>query len=209
MDPRRRRVKISTVSELLSSVGTLVRDMSFPRRLVPAPVPASRRVASAMIRRRILLDSGWTTRIVAVLLPLLFVATIPAWADQASLPPGVPNIFDPQVRARFQPVGVANLRGNPDFPVLILKSATGDRPQTMMLGLDARNARATWSLASDPIILIVLFAEPTKIEGLYVDAGFADQGKPSGRLVMLEDPNSPGLTNLLRSVNQVTTWTFM
>ncbi len=209
MDPKRRRLNLSTVSELVSYVGALARGMTLPERLAPAPVPAYRRIASVMIRRRIPSDSVWTTRIVALLLPLLIVGAVPAWADRASLPPGVPNIFDPQVRAHFQPVGVANLRGNPDFPVLILKNTTGNRPQTMMVGMDARNAKATWSLASDPIILIVLFAEPAKIEGLYVDAGFADQGKPSGHLEMLEDPNSTSLTNLLRSVSDVTTWTFM
>lgn len=210
MDPKRRRLNFSTIiSELVLYVGALVRGMRFPEPFVPAPVTAYRRIASVRIRRRIPSGSVWTTRIVALLLPLLIVGAVPAWADQASLPAGVPNIFDPQVRAHFQPVGVANLRGNPDFPVLILKNTTGNQPQTMLVGMDARNAKATWSLASDPIILIVLFAESAKIEGLYVDAGFADQGKPSGHLEMLEDPNSTSLTNLLRSVSDVTTWTFM
>ena len=53
----------------------------------------------------------------AVIRLVVILASIPAWAGQPALPSGVPNVFDPEVRARFQPVGVANLRGNPDFPV--------------------------------------------------------------------------------------------
>ncbi|OGD43093.1 hypothetical protein A2127_00355 [Candidatus Jorgensenbacteria bacterium GWC1_48_12] len=103
------------------------------------------------------------------------------------LPAEIPNIFDPEVRAQYQPVDVANLRGNPDFPVLILQNIVGGQPQTMLVGLDARNGKEGWSLASDPIILIILFANPETILGTYVDAGFADSGKPSRVFRKLDD----------------------
>ena len=125
------------------------------------------------------------------------------------LPAEIPNIFDPEVRAQYQPVDVANLRGNPDFPVLILQNTAGGQPQGMLLGLDARNGKMSWSLASDPIILIVLFADPETILGAHVDAGFAERGKSSGQFMTLADPTSPGLSDLLRSVTLAATRTYM
>lgn len=108
---------------------------------------------------------------------VLVVAAIPASANQPTLPAGVPNILDPEVLAHFQAEGVTDLDGNPDFPVLLLTSTDGGRPQTLLLGLDARNGKETWSLTADPIILIVVFSAETAVQGLYVDTGFADQGK--------------------------------
>lgn len=113
------------------------------------------------------------------------------------LPEGVPNIFDPEVRDQFQPVGQANLQGNPDFPVLILQNTAGGQPQTIFLGLDARNGKESWSLASDPVILIVLFADQETIIGTWVDEGFADSGKPS-RVFRKLDGFSPGSIKGLR-----------
>jgi hypothetical protein len=121
----------------------------------------------------------------------------------------VPNIFDPEVRAQFQAVGVANLQGNPDFPVLIVQNRVGDQPQIILFGMDARNGMETWSLASDPIILIILFADPRSVLGLHVDAGFTEKGKPSGTYVTLADPTSPSLHELLRSVTATPTRTYM
>jgi hypothetical protein len=147
------------------------------------------------------------------LMPFLLVLTvlgaIPAWAGQPSLPADVPNIFDPQVRAQFTPAGVANLRGNPDFPVLMLENKTGEYPLTMLIGLDARNGKDTWSLASDPIILIVVFADPGTILDVHVDIGFAERGRPSGSYVSLDDPNFLTLGNLIKEVAGVQTRTYM
>ena len=153
--------------------------------------------------------SGRFTGWVALMLLLVIVAPIPVGASQSALPAGVPNIFDAEVRARFQPVGMANIRGHPDFPVLILQNTAGEQPQLMLVGLDARNEKDTWSLTSDPIILIVLFADPHTILGAHVDAGFAEQGKPSGRFLKLVDLTSPGLSDLLRSLTLAATRTYM
>src|SRR3990172_4365511 len=69
----------------------------------------------------------------SILVVLLAVASAPAWADQAALPEGVPNIFDAEVRAHFEPVAVINLRGNPDFPMLILIHKAVEDPGALTL----------------------------------------------------------------------------
>lgn len=190
-------------ADLFQTVIRLVAAALFPRWPVPVPVAAPRRSVRLHGHSR-----RWSGG-VALMLFLLILASIPAWAGQPLLPSDVPNVFDPEVRARFQPVGVANLRGNPDFPVLILQNTVGGQPQVILLGLDARNGKESWSLASDPIILIVLFADPETILGAHVDAGFAERGKPSGQFMTLADPTSPGLSDLLRSISLAATRTYM
>ena len=129
----------------------------------------------------------------------LFAAT-PGWADPPAFPAGVPNIYDPAVQAHFRPVGVVNLGGNADFPVVLLMSTTGEEPQAILFGLDARNGKGTWSLGTDPIILIVVVSDDTVVQGAYVDIGFADQGTASGEYLAVDDVNSPVLPELLREV---------
>lgn len=190
-------------ADLFRAAIRLAAAVFFPRWPVLVPLAAKRRSVHSQILSR------WPRGRVALLLLLVILAPVPTWAGQPALPAGVPNVFDPEVRARFQPVGVANLRGNSDFPVLILQNTAGEQPQVMLLGLDARNGKDTWSLASDPIILIVLFADPESILGAYVDAGFAELGKPSGQFMTLADPTSPALSELLRSVTLAATRTYM
>ena len=125
------------------------------------------------------------------------------------LPTGVPNISDPEVRAHFQPVMVANLRGNPDFPVVLVVNTAREQPHALLLGLDARNGKDTWSLTSDPIILIVVLSDETTIQGLYVDIGFADVGKASGSYAEVDDANSPALPDLLEAVPEAVTRTYI
>jgi hypothetical protein len=96
-----------------------------------------------------------------LVLGLSLLVVLPAVAGQSPLPSGVPNIFDRSIRSQFELVGVVNLRGNPDIPVLVvLHKQPGGQPRAMLLALDARNMRQTWSLATDPIILIVVYASP-------------------------------------------------
>jgi hypothetical protein len=102
-------------------------------------------------------------------------------------------------------VGVANLLGNPDLPVVLLLNIAGEQPQALLIGLDARNGKETWSLATDPIILIVVFADGTMIQGLYVDTGFADLGKASGIYAVVDEVNSPALPELLKAVTEAVT----
>jgi hypothetical protein len=141
-------------------------------------------------------------RSISIIVGFVLLAAIPAWADQTTLPAGVPNIFDPEVRARFQFVGVANLHGNPDYPAVLLLNATGERPQVLLLGLDARNGKDTWSMTSDPIILIVVLSDGATIQGLYVDTGFADVGKASGNYAAVDEEGLPALPDLLKAVTE-------
>jgi len=145
----------------------------------------------------------------SILVVLLAVASAPAWADQAALPEGVPNIFDAEVRAHFEPVAVINLRGNPDFPMLLLVNKAGEQPQAMAVGLDARNGKDTWSLASDPIILIVLFSDPSTISAVHVDAGFSEQGKPSGTYMAVDNPGSLTLPDVFKTIVAAPVRTYM
>jgi hypothetical protein len=132
---------------------------------------------------------------------LLALAALPAWAGPPALPAGVPNIFDPEVQAHFQPVGVANLQDNSDFPVALYVNITGDEPQVLLLGVDARNGKDTWSLTTDPIILIVVVADGTTVRDVYVDIGFADGGKSSGTYAAVDTANASALPDLLKAVS--------
>jgi hypothetical protein len=145
----------------------------------------------------------------SLLLALLAVVSAPAWAGQAALPEGVPNIFDAEVRGNFEPVAVVNLRGNPDFPMLLLVHKAEEEPQAMVIGLDARNGKDTWSLASDPIILIVLFSDPSTISAVHVDTGFSEKGKPSGIYMAVENPGSLRLPDVFNAIAAAPVRTYM
>jgi hypothetical protein len=121
---------------------------------------------------------------------------MPAWAGQAALPAGVPDMSDPKVQARFQEVGMGNLRGNPDFPMLLLLNTAGDQSQAFLFVVDARNGKATWSLTTDPIILIVGFSDQKAIQAVYVDAGFIALGKASGNYAAVDTRNVAALAAL-------------
>jgi hypothetical protein len=144
----------------------------------------------------------------ALVLAVILLCGIPASAAAAVLPADVPNIYDPAVRARFAPVMVTNLQGNPDFPMVLLVNTTGEQPEALLVGLDARNGTDTWSLTGDPIILIVAFAQET-IQRLYVDTGFAGQGAASGNYAAVDDVNSLALPDLLRHVTEGATRTYI
>jgi hypothetical protein len=64
-------------------------------------------------------------------------------------------------------------------------------------------------LTSDPIILIVVFSDEMRIQGLYVDTGFADQGKASGTYAAVDEQNSPALPDLLKAVTAVVARTYI
>jgi hypothetical protein len=135
---------------------------------------------------------------------------LPAGAGQSPLPPGVPNIFDRSIRSQFEPVAVVNLRGNPDLPVIVVRNKQEDgQPQVLLLALDARNGRHTWSLATDPIILIVVYASPSSILSIHTDTGFLERGQASGTYVSTERPDSPVLPGVLRAVAAVADRVFL
>jgi hypothetical protein len=191
--------RFCTIMESLRNVITLVGIMIFPRRLAPVPIrPTSGSISGRERRSPRVLLTGW----LRVLVGFVFLAALPAWAEQPALPTGVPNLYDPAVQAHYQPMGIGILGDNPDFPVVYLVNRTGEQPQALLLGLDARNGKATWSLTSDPIILIVVFSGETRIQGLYVDLGVAAQGKASGAYAAVDEMNLPALLDLLKAVNE-------
>jgi hypothetical protein len=186
------------VSNIVGFVRAVIAGVSLltpPRGLTPVPVPVRRRcgpigwLASSRC-------TGWLPLLVGFVL----LTAMPVWASAAALPEGVPNIFDPSVQAHFQPVAMTNLQDNPDFPVVLLLNTTGQEPQTLLLGFDARNGKDTWSLTTDPIILIVVFADATRVQGVYVDTGFAGQGKASGTYAAVDKANGSALPDLLKAV---------
>jgi hypothetical protein len=131
---------------------------------------------------------------------LVLVAAVPAWAGASALPAGVPNLLDPAVRAHFQRVWVANVRGNPDFPVVALVNTTGEEPRVLLLGLDARNGANTFSLATDPIILVMVVARAIPIQDAYVDIGFVNRGLASGTYAAIDPENASALLEVLEAV---------
>jgi hypothetical protein len=197
MKDQRTPQSLSAVVGFLRDITALIRVFILPRRLVPVPIPGRCRSASSTTRRT-------PPRRLTAWLPLLagfvLLAAVPVWAGEAPLPAGVPNIYDPEVQAHFQPLEAGNLRDNPDFPVVLFANTSGEQPQALLLGLDARNGKDTWSLTTDPIILIVVFADETTIQGVYVDTGFADLGKASGQYAAVGEESLPALPDLLEAV---------
>jgi hypothetical protein len=166
-----------------------------PRSLTSVPVPVRRRFGPTRG-----LDSSRRTGWLPLLAGFVLVAAVPAGAGAPALPAGVPDINDPAIRAHFQPMAVANLQDNPDLPVILLVSTTEDQPQALLLGFDARNGKDTWSLTTDPIILIAVLADTTTVPGVYVDIGFADRGKGSGTYAAVDEANVSALPELLKAV---------
>ncbi len=196
----------STVVGFFRDVIALVRVLTFPGRLSPGPIAVRCRSASPLTRRTPpSRPTGW----LPLLLGFVLLAAMPAWAGQPALPAGVPDIYDPEVRAHFPPVGVATLRGNPDFPVILLLNTSGEHPQALLFGLDARNGKDTWSLTTDPIILIVVFSDETTIQAVYVDIGFADLGKASRNYAAVDAVNAAALPDLLELFTAAVTRTYI
>jgi hypothetical protein len=196
----------SRIVEFFRDTIALIGVLTFSRRLAPVPVPLRPRSVSGTTRR---IPPRGHTGWLPLLVGFVLLAAIPAWAGEPALPAGVPNMSDPEVRAHFQEVGMGNLRGNPDFPVILVVNTTGEQPQGLLLGLDARNGKATWSLNTDPIILIVVFSDDTTIQGVYVDVGIAAEGKASGTYAAVNEANSPALPGLLKAVTEAATRTYI
>jgi hypothetical protein len=197
MKDRRKSRSFCIIVEFFQDLVKLVGGFTFlPQSIALVPGPGRRQSAPGTTRR----TPPARTSIWPLLLGFVLVTAMPAWAAQPTLPAGVPNIYDPEVQAHFQPVEVGNLRENPDFPVVLLVNTTGEQPQALLLGLDARNGTDTWSLTTDPIILIMVFSDETTIQGSYVDTGFVDAGKASGDYAAVDAESLPALPDLLKEV---------
>jgi hypothetical protein len=83
----------------------------------------------------------------------------------------------------FVPLSVAHLEGDPDFPALFLGNTGREYPQFLLVILDARNGKQTWSLKEDATIFFLLLTDPTTVQQAFLDEGFATTGKPSGKFI--------------------------
>ena len=197
MKTQRSPLGLTTLVNLLWDSTKLERAGDVARPSVPIHAVAPSRFPLSM--------GGWTlpkwrTGWLAPLLALVVLTPFPTWAGQPALPADVPNIFEPAVRAQFQFAGAFSLKGNSDFPMLLVVNTAEGQPKAMALGLDARNGEETWSLASDPIILIVLFSDPWTVQSVHVDTGFFEHNKPSGTYQTVADPTSSRLRDLFRRI---------
>ncbi len=183
---------VRLLRDVMERVGALT--CLWPHALVPVPVRC--RPGWDTGRRRPSPSTVW----LPLLAGFILLAAVPAWAGAPALPAGVPDIYDPAVRAHFQPVAVGNLQKNPDLPVLLLVNDTEESPPAILLGVDARNGKDTWSLSTDPIILIVVFADARTAQDVYVDIGFADEGKASGSYAAVDAENASALPELLKAI---------
>jgi hypothetical protein len=66
------------------------------------------------------------------------------------------------------------------------------------MAIDARNGTSRWSLASDPVIAIAVFADLQTVTRLYYDQGFAEDGRPSGQYGKITGPDPAALSALSR-----------
>ena len=118
---------------------------------------------------------------------LLFTATLLAAGPRAfgetHYPPGVPNLADPGLLAQFIPLSISRLAEDPDFPVLLLANRGEGSPQFILVIVDARNGKETWSLREDAPVFYVLFNDLTTIHQAFLDEGFASRGTPSGHFI--------------------------
>lgn len=154
-----------------------------------------------MERKRIGKASRIVRRLAGLLVVLGLALSPPAVAraqSQGRLPDGVPDLLSPQ--SDWQSYQVGNLEGDPDFPLIMFLNNKGSAPAAVMVAIDARNGKSSWSLESDPAILIALFADSETLSGLYYDQGFTEAGHPSGQYTKVADPNVKSLPLLLKSV---------
>ncbi|HTU00941.1 MAG TPA: hypothetical protein VMG58_03960 [Candidatus Sulfotelmatobacter sp.] len=153
------------------------------------------------VRRKPLFELAWALSL-ALGLAVSLPGVVGAEGGQGRFPYGVPDLLNPQTQGDWQSYQVGNLEGDPDFPLVIFLNQSGGAPAAVMIAIDARNGKSSWSLDSDPAILIALFADPKTLTGLYYDEGFTEAGRPSGHYAKITDPDSGALPLLLKSVVQ-------
>jgi len=135
--------------------------------------------------------------------PPLVAAGEPSLLEQRGaarhLPPAVPDFTDVETLSRFTPVAQGRLWGNPDFPILLIRGVGATDPLFVLVVLDARNGKETWSLIEDPMILVTVGKRGEEDPETYVDEGFVTHGAPSGALVEVEGATLNDLTGLLEA----------
>ncbi len=133
-----------------------------------------------------------------VALLTLGVATVAFAGVLAPLPDGVPNLFAQP--GEWQTYQVGNAAGDPDFPLLMFVHQKDGQPAAVLMAVDAQNGKDRWSLASDPVIVIAILADPDTITQIYYDAGFVQKGKASGTYATADHADHDTLRELLDSL---------
>lgn len=85
--------------------------------------------------------------------------------------------------AQFTPMSISRFNDDPDSPLLLLAKPGEAGPQFLLLIVDARNGKDTWSLREDAAVFCLALAAPTTIQQVFLDEGFASRGKPSGQFI--------------------------
>lgn len=98
-------------------------------------------------------------------------------------PPGFGARPDFLQQGHFVPLRSANWNADPDFPVVFLGNLAEEFPQYVLMVVDARNGKETWSLGEDPVILYFLFSDDRTIRQVLLDRGFVERGHPSGQFL--------------------------
>ncbi len=130
--------------------------------------------------------------VVVVVVAALWLSAWPA-SGEMGRPTGVPDLSDPEVLARFIPLVQSRLNEDPDFPALLLGNTASEFPQFLLVILDARNGKDTWSLREDIPILFLLLADLRTVQQGFLDEGFVTRGFPSGKFIAAGPESAEGL----------------
>lgn len=120
--------------------------------------------------------------VLALLLAGLLAGAPAARADDTLVSEG-PDVVRPIMQGQFMPRGITFLNGDRDFPVVFIKKVGQGFPQFVLLVVDARNGKDTWSLREDPVVFYLLYSDTTNVRQVFLDEGFADQGQASGKFI--------------------------
>jgi len=117
-------------------------------------------------------------------------------------PDGVPDLLAPGTASAWEAMHVGDVEGNPDLPVLLFVHRQGEEPRALLVGLDARNGRETYTLGSDPVIFVAVLADPdpTTVTVVYYDTGFAAAERPSGQFQEVGQPALDDLPPFVRAI---------
>jgi hypothetical protein len=131
---------------------------------------------------------------------MLAIAAVAPAAAPARLPEGVPDVESLGAPGEWRVYQGQNLQGNPDFPLLMFVNNAGRQPAAVLMVLDAQNGTQQWSMTSDPIIMVALFADPETVTRVYCDAGFLQAGRASGEYAPVSVGDLQGLATFLSSL---------
>ncbi len=102
---------------------------------------------------------------------------------QTLRPAGIPDLRGPEIRTRFVALSVGRLDGDPDFPALVLGNLSEGLPRFLVVILDARNGKHTWSLQEDAPVFFLFMADAETVQQAFLDEDFVASGTPSGTYI--------------------------